>query len=257
MITTPEIQKQLQPFLFPIQQREVYIEDYKGSVFQTGDYKAIVRQDDNSLIAIAKKSYKVVPNAEVINQFVENLSGLDAKWYVDSSHSFVENNRMRLMVTFPELTFNDGRSDIALSLYLSNSYDGSESVKLIFAAIRAVCKNGMILGHILKQLKAKHTQGLNLGNLQAQVESTYDQIPAIKNRINQLLETKVTNEFKGIVFDVMGRKIEKFVTDQEASIRPIRHSWDFYNLLTYYVSHEIDQKFRADYQTDISKLFQL
>ncbi len=257
MITTPEIQKQLQPFIFNIQAREVYIEDYKGSVFQTGDYKAIVRQDDNCLIAIAKKSYKVVPNAEVINLFFENLSGLDTKWYIDQSHSFVENNRMRLMVSFPELVFNDGRSDIAMSLYLSNSYDGSESVRLVWGAIRSICTNGMILGHVLKQLKAKHTQGLNLGNLQAQVESTYEQIPAIKSRINQLLETKVTDEFKGIVFDVMGKRIEKFVTEQEATIRPIRHSWDFYNLLTYYVSHEIEQKFRADYQTDISKLFQL
>lgn len=63
---------------------------------------------------------------------LEQLHYLDTNWIIDPSHSFIENNRMRLQVTFPDLSLNDGKSDISLSLFLHNSYDGSEGVRLIW-----------------------------------------------------------------------------------------------------------------------------
>ena len=45
---------------------------------------------------------------------LEQLHTLDMIGIIYPSHSFSDDNRMRLQVTFPELKINDGRGDIAL-----------------------------------------------------------------------------------------------------------------------------------------------
>src|SRR5690606_21574907 len=119
----------------------------------------IVRPDTDQLISIMQDSYQLIPNRDVIMPLLEQLHQLDTRWYVDNSHSFLESNRMRLQVTFPDLTLNDGRSDIALSLFVHNSYDGSEGVRMFWGAIRGICSNGMVFGQVLAKFYGKHTKG--------------------------------------------------------------------------------------------------
>lgn len=104
-------------------------------------YKAIVRPgaDKDTVISLVKDSYRLVPNRELIEPFLEQINKLNVNWRIDTSHSFAQINRMRLQVTFPDLYLHDGESDIPLSLFLHNSYDMSESVRLFFGAIRAIC----------------------------------------------------------------------------------------------------------------------
>ena len=71
---------------------------------------------------------------------------------------------MRLQVTFPELTLNDGKSDIALSMFIHNPYDGSEGVRVFYGGIRAICTNGFVFGEVLSKFYSKHTKGINLEN---------------------------------------------------------------------------------------------
>ena len=92
---------------------------------QTEQYKAIVRSDNNRLISIMPKTYKLITNEEVILPVMKFLDNLDNKWLIDPSHSFVDEKRMRLQITFPELTVNDGTSDVALSLFFHNSIQWS------------------------------------------------------------------------------------------------------------------------------------
>ena len=117
-----DIDSRLAPYLFPVGQEKVYVDNPETGVREyTQGYKAIVRQDTGSVISIAQDSYKLVPNAEVIKPLLKQLHRLDTSWYIDPSHSFVHDERMRLQITFPELVFHDGKSDIALSLFLHNS----------------------------------------------------------------------------------------------------------------------------------------
>ena len=253
-----DIDRKLNKFLFPVSERKVYVESLIGEDPKlTRDYKAIVRQDKNKLISVMNSTYNVVPNSEVIKPLLEQLHRLDSKWYLDKSHSFVNNKRMRLQVTFPDLTFNDGRSEIALSLYLHNSYDGSEGVRLFWGAIRFICGNGMVFGKVLGQFYGKHTAGLNLTNLKEQVEKTYDTIPVIKRRIDLLQNTIVSSDLKEEVTQRLGKSISKYVTEQEGKHRKTISQWMLYNYLTYYISHMIDQRMRAQYQIAVSRLFQL
>ncbi|MCK9210327.1 MAG: DUF945 domain-containing protein [Ignavibacteriaceae bacterium] len=240
-------------FMFPVAERKVFFGDENGNPLFTDAYQAITREDNGKLISVMSDSYWIVPNAEIIKPLMEQLQNLDSRWIIDPSHSFVSDARMRLQVTFPDLTFNDGRSDIALSLFLHNSYDGSEGVRLFWGAIRGICSNGMVFGKVLAKFYARHTSGIRLDNLKEQVEQTYDQIPVIKKRISMLQNIGVTKSLEESVEKQLGKTIAKYVNDQPCPA----NQWILYNYFTWYISHVIDQRMRAAYQMKVSKLFQL
>lgn len=250
---TSEIDSKLWKYLFPVQEKQVYFEGEGGSTILAPEYKAITREDTGKLISVMNDTYQLVPNAEIIKPLMEQLLSLDSRWIIDPSHSFVQDNRMRLQVTFPDLTFNDGRSDIALSLFLHNSYDGSEGVRMFWGAIRGICSNGMIFGKVLGKFYAKHTSGIRLDNLSDQVQATYDQIPVIKERIDILQNIGVSKTLQESVDKQLGKTIAKYVQEQP---KP-ESQWILYNYLTFYISHVIDQKMRAVYQMKVSKMFAL
>jgi hypothetical protein len=255
---TTEIEKRLQPFLFPVIEKEVHYSDLLNkNTVQTNDYKAIVRRDNGELISIMNDTYKIVPNSEVIKPLMEELNRLDTSWFIDSSHSFVELSRMRLQITFPELIFHDGRSDVSLSLFLHNSYDGSCGVRMMFGAIRAICKNGMVFGTVLSKFYGKHTMGLNVKNLKEQIDASYEKIPVIKHRIEQLQNDKVTDILRQSIEKNLGKKIAGYIDEQEEETQRAKNQWIIYNMITYYISHVIQQRLRAQYQIEVSRLFKL
>ena len=251
MIT--EVDRKLWKYLFPVTETKVQVKDTGGLYFPTDKYKAIIREDNNELIAIQKKSYKLVSNAEVIKPVLDQLSDITTDWYIDPSHSFVENNRMRLQVTFPDLTFHDGRSEIALSLFLHNSYDGSEGVRMFWGAIRFICSNGMVFGHILSKFYGRHTSGLDIGNIKESLEKTYEQIPVIKHRIDILQNLKADKTIKRKVEDNLGKNVMKYVDEQPNPVS----QWHLYNMVSFYISHNLEQRLRSGYQYKLSKVFEL
>lgn len=255
---TTELEKRLSPYLFPVMEREVFHSDVQSKTpLLTKEYKAIVRKDNGELISIMNDTYKIVPNSEVIKPLMEQLNLLDTSWFIDSSHSYVESNRMRLQVTFPELVLHDGRSDISMSLFVHNSYDGSEGVRLLWGGIRAICKNGCVWGTVLSRFYGKHTAGINIKNLNQQVEATYEKIPVIKHRIEQLLNEKVTDTLRQQIEKNLGKKIACYIGEQEEETQRAKNQWVIYNMITYYVSHVIQQRLRAQYQLEVSRLFKL
>ena len=249
-----EVEKRLAHFMFPVTEREVFFESKDGGIpLRTNNYKAVTRGSDNQLISIMKNTYKIIPNREVIMPLLEQLDKLDTTWLIDNSHSFVDISRMRLQVTFPELVLNDGRSDIALSLFLHNSYDGSEGVRMYWGAIRGICSNGMVFGEVLSQFYGRHTSGINLSDLKEKVEATYEKIPVIKHRIELLQNLKVTSDLRNDVTKKLGKGVTNFIEQQEKA----KNQWMLYNILTYYISHAVKQRMRAHYQFEVSKLFNL
>ena len=122
----------------------------------------------------------------------------------------------------------------------------------MFGAIRSICTNGMVFGNILSKYYAKHTKGFKIGNLKDSLSTTYDQIPAIQNRIKQLESAPVTQELMERVEKGVGKKLSKRVFEQNP-----QSQWEMYNGLTHYISHGIEQRFRARYQTAVSQAFQL
>jgi hypothetical protein len=248
----------LSSYFFPIEERHVAVHNGQSdeSNFEnplSSSYKAIVRADTNETISIVRDSYKIVENEELVNKLMYELIHLDSPFKLDQSHSFVQNNRMRLQVTFPDLTIADSESSIALSLFLSNSYDMSEGVRLYFGAIRAICSNGMVFGQILSRFYGRHTKNLEITNVADNLRTAIDHLPAIQNRIRELEFSPVTPKLVESVEQNIGKTIAKqvFVDDQPLS------AWQAYNRITHIVSHDLDQPLRARYQQNVAKVFEL
>jgi len=262
----------LQDFCFPVEQRNVsfvsnsrfYDWNAKSYIFKptskpTEQYKAIVRNDNNALISIVNKNYKLVPNKDLIDQLMEQLERTDQKYEIEEHHSFVRNNRMRLHIVFPDLKIKDDSDDgIALSLYLHNSYDLSEGIRMYWGAIRSICTNGMVFGEVLAKFYGKHTKGFKIENVKSSLENTYKMIPDIQQRIDILDSLEVNQMFEDDVREHMGTRLVKHMLIENGldSLQSFTQL-QLFHLLTNYISHRVKHELQARYQLAASKLFNL
>ena len=253
-------EERLRPFLFPVEERKAGYEDYpdqffsEGRLIKTPEYKSIVRADNDKLISIMPKTYKLVSNEEVILPVLDFLNNFDNRWLVDDSHSFVSDGRMRLQITFPDLTVDDGDSDIALSLFIHNSYNGQEGVRGFWGGIRGICTNGMVFGKLLGSFYHRHTSGIDLEMLKTQCESTLSKLPVIEDRIKILQEIETNSKQLEAIEKHIGKKAIEYVND---NFQAIDSQYVLLNLLTYYISHMINKPQRATYQKHISNIFNI
>lgn len=262
----------LQDFCFPVEERGVTYTT-QGSIFdwktkshkplligkKTDKYKAIVRSDNNQLISIVNKNYKLVPNKELIDQLMEQLERTDQKYEIEEHHSFVRDNRMRLHIQFPELRIKDDSDDgMALSLYLHNSYDLSEGVRMYWGAIRSICTNGMVFGKVLAKFYGKHTRGFRIQNLKSSLENTYRMIPDIQQRIDILDSLNVDKKFEEELQEHIGSRMIKHMLIENGihNFQAITQL-QLFHLLTNYISHRVKHEMQARYQMVVSKVFDL
>ena len=224
----------------------------EDQMIQAEDHKALVNQD-GQIIHVCKQSYKLVNNEDIVLPLLEQLDKYDNKWYVDESHSFLNEKKMRLQITFPELTLNDGESDVAMSLFLHNSFDGSEGVKLFWGAIREICQNGMIFGTILAKFYARHTKQMNITNIQEQLETTYKLIPELQARID-LMKIKEYHFEKEVITKTFGAKATAYFEQEKTENMNV---YDALNIMTYYISHYVHMSQRAQSQRKLAHLFNI
>lgn len=250
----------LHDFMFPVIERPVAVFNGRNDLidldnkhtFLENDYKAIVREDTNELISIVKPTYQIIPNDILINNLMEKLTRLDTAHYIDKSHSFAQNNRIRLQVTFPEITLKDNESEIALSLFLHNSYDMSEGVRMFFGAIRYICSNGMVFGKVLGQFYSRHTSGFAIEDVEKALLIAYDKVPEIQSKIRELESKSVTRKIREAVKKELGKRMA-----DQVLIRQRMSQWHLYNLITHVISHTMEQRLRARYQIATAKIFDL
>ncbi len=248
----------LEEYIFPVVEKPIALRDWPARITakvrldSPGQYKVIVREDTNEIISVVRGSYKLVPNEELIKPMLTELDGLGMASYIDETHSFVNNHRMRLQITFPEITIQDRYSEIALSLFLHNSYNASEAVRIFFGAIRLICSNGMVFGRVLAQYYARHTKGFNAGYLKEILRIACEQLPLVQNRITSLDSEPVTEELRNRIEREIGKRIAKRVFDTQPESQ-----WQAYNEAARIISHDLDQSRQARYQQALSKAFGL
>jgi len=253
----------LKDFCFPVAERRVAVDDFTSEFVDWGnentylknDYKSIVRDDTNEVISIVKDSYRIIRNETLINELLQFLAVSGEEFCIDDSHSFVQSNRMRLQVVFPNLTLQDSESDINLSLSLENSYDMSVGVRFYFGAIRAICTNGMIFGDILGRYYSKHTSGFSLEDFSEKLDEAKEHFPAIQQRIS-MLENMPANDQ---LVEGVSNKISKRLADQITEEMDINRmsQWQLLNRVTNYISHDVDKPHRARHQRSVSQIFGL
>ncbi len=253
----------LEPFCFPVAERQVAVDDAESlnihlndpSTHLASDYKAIVREDTNEVISIVRNSYNIVTNSELIDQLLRQLATCGQSFKIDPSHSFVSNARMRLQITFPELRLRDRESDIALSAFIHNSYDQSEGIRFYFGAIRAICSNGMVFGTVLSKYYSRHTKGFSFDDLGEKLQEARSYFPEIQERITRLEQLRVDEQLVENVSDKISKRLAEVCIAEEEIGRITQ--WRLLNRLTNHISHEMEPHLQARYQENVSKVFAL
>jgi len=267
----------LEKYKFPVDVKPVYIskdEDYNGMIdpenpntYIKNESKAIVRADTEEWISTVTSNYKVVTNAEVINRTVGALQALNFDYKINKSESFLTNQRMRLVLKIPELTFNEGTSDVSPTIDIRNSYNYSEGVRILMGAIREVCENGMLIMKTVSKFYHKHTKGIQVEKIQKRIVEMRESIPEVERRIQELQSRQPDKKLIEILRDKMTKKvIRKAGLDKEKEKNePVFPNVDakrlnlyrLYNLFTYIVSHEVAKRSRTRYQQRLGRIFGL
>lgn len=236
--------------------------DEFGNIHKSSRHVAIVRKDTNEILHYPTNNYKVIQNKEVIDSFLTKITPITNNIVLGQSHSFVKSEKMQVQLTFPDFQFNDGGSDVALTAYLSNSYDGSAGVKILWGGIRKICTNGMIWGIHIMKFYAKHTTGASFGGLEHQFQKVITSIPEVEKRINILrqLEYSLPTGEEEIIEEKerlqkqYGKKCADYILE---NYQRGMSQYDLLNLVTWFISHKIEASRRADYQLRAARNFKL
>lgn len=160
-------------FAFGIVKQPVYLADPEVSSFHGPRYSAIpkryvLRRDDTMApLAVVSDRYFPVTHGEVI-------TALD-KRFMEQGATFERkvallNGGCRMMVEyqFPDVSVEVAPGDrVNLTLLGGNSFDLSTSLWMRVGAFRLICTNGAMIGKILAFVKRRHTDGLDLSRIAA------------------------------------------------------------------------------------------
>ena len=122
------------------------------------NYKANVRDRDNSILGVVSDRYSVVQNSSAF-EFTDNLLGSGVRY--ETAGALNGGRRVWLLAKLPEKYIINGEK-IEPYLVFSNSHDGSAAITVAMTPIRIVCQNTLNLA--LRQAK-RTWSSKHIGNI--------------------------------------------------------------------------------------------
>lgn len=246
-------------YIFPIEERSVDLSerldphDYRWPPESEAEYKVLLRPDTGEIIAVVRKSYRLISNEELINQFFAELGERDIPAFADYSHSYVNNRQMRLLINLSNINFEDGESEISLAVFLHNSYDATEPVRIVYGAIRLVCANGMVLTETVTEHSMRHVAMVKVDAIVTEaVSAMIDEWSIVEDKVKTLARSPFDVNMYDRIDKLMGKSWSKYLKSQQAETM-----WDAYNAITGHISGELAIEDRARHQQNVSRVFGL
>lgn len=136
--------------------------EYKGeSLPHLGN--VVVRNSDNKPLGVVGPQWTPLQNAQAFDWFAPFLDSNLCKLETAGSLHGGKVVWVMARITTGDMMVDDG-DEVRKYLLLSNSHDGSQSVRVGFSPIRVVCANTLGMAHRDNQsklLRIRHTQGLH------------------------------------------------------------------------------------------------
>lgn len=226
---------------FPVELQPIYLPN--GA--EIPKRKAVVRTDTNTSLGLVSDDYALVNHTTVVDGFREVGQRYGATEKItlakDGAFLFYE-------MKFPKITMEAKKGDLVqMMMVAKNSYNGMNSLQIVFGAFRLVCLNGMVLGTKFMQFSYRHVGsvgGLTPEAIIEQYVNAYDGYVDLFNRkgevINQMARQQVIagdSAFDPKQVELPGYLLNeaKQSFDKEAD-----HTvWGYYNSLTYAVTHKM------------------
>ena len=233
---------------------------------QKAPSKAVVRETDNSILGVVGENYTPLQNIDAFNFFNPFLESNQAS--LETAGSLRQGKRVWILAKInkdPMVIVPKSDDIVNKYVLLSNSHDGTMSVRAGFTPIRVVCANTLAfsINHKASSLiRLKHTKNLNV-NLERiseimnlanqQFEATAEQYRVLASKeINAAdLEKYVKLVFVGPKYeqmekegktparDVLPKVQNLFETGRGAQLPGVKNTyWAAYNAVNEYLGYE-------------------
>ena len=166
------------------------------------NYKANVRNTDNSVLGIVTDRYKIVQNTEAFD-FTDALIGENCQY--ETAGSLNGGRRIFLLAKMP--TDKILGEDVEPYICFTNTHDGTGAIKVCMTPVRVVCQNtlNLALSGAKRSWSAKHIGDLKTKLKEAEntllMANTYMENLSIT--AEQLANTKVTDDEVRAMLDKM------------------------------------------------------
>lgn len=224
---------------FPVELQPIYLAGNK----LIDKKKAVVRTDTNESLGIVSDDYGLVKHATVIDSFRE----AGKEYGVEEKITLARNGaQLFYQMTFPKIEMEVKKGDLVRMMMIAkNSYNGMNSLQVIFGAFRLVCSNGMILGTQFISFNYKHignVGGMIDASITNQYKDAYAQYIKLFGERAPMIQAMIKKPAVGDnLFDPKVTQMPKYLlVEAENSFKENKDQsvWGYYNALTFAVTHK-------------------
>ena len=249
---------------FKAELEPVYMQDHDTHVdTDPGDWlpvqrvkqgQVVRREDTGASLGLVGNGYKPVMNRDLYSMLKKSASDVMPHQHLKDIElteiSSYGGTYTRFELAFPrikaQIKQENSETELQFRMAVSNSFDGSSSIRVFCGAFDIVCTNGLITGDYT-QSQARHTLGYTSDRLDSFIR---EQMHVYQEKTAQfqmwadtpILLPKTIEDTLQTGSSMSKRNIERIMSrfEQDATRRG-RSVWALYSALTYYASHNSDQ----------------
>lgn len=219
------------------------------------DYKAVVDvKDPTRVLSIVGKDYKIAQHDEVFDLVEKSCSDLSLVNKMNGIE-LRDGRRLRVDVTFPEVTQSIAGESIQMWAALDNSHDGSTGLRLEVNAYipqtdcTVYCTKSEIISDKMSKFYHRHTKGLEVEVLDRTISKGIEVFQnEMAKEFNQLAATPLTSmsakAFIQELIDTKSCKIARKYLDMiseaiEVAGSRLTNAWAFYSMISSILTKEV------------------
>lgn len=178
-----------------------------------GSHRAIVRSDNGAILGVVGSKYQPLQNVDAFRFFDPFIA---AGCELETAGALGAGETVWVLATLPkgESEIRPGDS-VRSYVLLSNSHDGSSTVRAGLTSVRVVCANTLAIAHSTSNLrKVRHTRGMHakLADARTQIKTWLDSARETADAYRRLAATPITDrqfdDYAREVFRVKPAKTE-------------------------------------------------
>lgn len=208
------------------------------------------RTDTKQVLGVVTEQYQLMQNSDLFGACEELFAQKGYRAEKRKSVVTGDGARIRFMYQFPELGLKVKGQDMAFTLMVQNSFDGSLRVSFKVGLFRFICSNGLAVPFNAINLTAKHTAKLDMEftgrGLDHAVREFTQSAPFFERmadtRVDQHTGLEILNTLtkRKVLSQVQNEAIGAIWNAPTYKEDESRNLFNLYNATTQYLTHQVE-----------------